>query len=43
MYSYTFSRNQMGVGATSAIIMLLMIFSIIIPYLYSELRSEKQS
>jgi len=42
MYSYTFSRNQMGVGATSAIIMLLMIFSIIIPYLYSELRSEKQ-
>jgi glucose/mannose transport system permease protein len=43
MYSYTFSRNQMGVGATSAIIMLLMIFSIIIPYLYSELKSEKQS
>ena len=43
MYSYTFSRNQMGVGATSAMIMLLMIFSIIIPYLYSELRSEKSS
>ena len=43
MYSYTFSRNQMGVGATSAMIMLLMIFSIIIPYLYSELGSEKSS
>ena len=43
MYAYTFSRNQMGVGATSAIIMLIMIFSIIIPYLYSELRSESQS
>jgi len=43
MYSYTFSRNQMGVGATSAIIMLIMIFSIIIPYLYSELKSENQS
>ena len=43
MYSYTFSRNQMGIGATSAMIMLLMIFSIIIPYLYSELRSEKSS
>ena len=43
MYSYTFERNQMGVGATSAIIMLIMIFSIIIPYLYSELRSEKES
>ena len=43
MYSYTFSRNQMGIGATSAMIMLLMIFSIIIPYLYSELRSETVS
>ena len=43
MYSYTFSRNQMGIGATSAMIMLLMIFSIIIPYLYSELKSEKSS
>jgi glucose/mannose transport system permease protein len=38
MYSYTFTRNQMGIGASSAIIMLVMIFSIIIPYLYSELR-----
>ena len=43
MYSYTFERNQMGLGATSAIIMLIMIFSIIIPYLYSELRNEKES
>jgi len=39
MYSYTFTRNQMGVGASSAIIMMIMIFSIIIPYLYSELKS----
>ena len=38
MYSYTFTRNSMGIGASSAIIMLIMIFSIIIPYLYSELR-----
>ncbi|WP_116653734.1 carbohydrate ABC transporter permease [Pelagibacterium sediminicola] len=43
MYSYTFTRNQMGVGASSAIIMLIMIFSIIIPYLYSELRGEKRT
>ncbi|WP_089935706.1 carbohydrate ABC transporter permease [Candidatus Entotheonella palauensis] len=42
MYSYTFTRNQMGVGASSAIIMLVMIFSIIVPYLYSELRSENR-
>ncbi len=39
MYSYTFTRNQMGVGASSAIVMMIMIFSIIIPYLYSEMRS----
>ncbi len=39
MYSYTFTRNQMGVGASSAIIMLIMIFSIIVPYIYSELKS----
>jgi glucose/mannose transport system permease protein len=38
MYSYTFTRNSMGIGASSAIIMLAMIFSIIIPYLYSEIR-----
>jgi glucose/mannose transport system permease protein len=38
MYSYTFTRNSMSIGASSAIIMLIMIFSIIIPYLYSELR-----
>ncbi|WP_048645586.1 carbohydrate ABC transporter permease [Nitratireductor soli] len=42
MYSYTFTRNQMGIGASSAIIMLVMIFSIIIPYLYSELRPGRQ-
>jgi glucose/mannose transport system permease protein len=42
MYSYTFTRNQMGIGASSAIIMLAMIFSIIIPYLYSEIRGGKR-
>ena len=43
MYSYTFTRNSMGIGASSAIIMLIMIFSITVPYLYSELRSSKQA
>ncbi|MBV2183580.1 MAG: sugar ABC transporter permease, partial [Rhizobium sp.] len=42
MYSYTFTRNQMGIGASSAIIMLIMIFSIIVPYLYSEIRGGKR-
>ncbi|HSK39012.1 MAG TPA: sugar ABC transporter permease [Arenibaculum sp.] len=40
MYSYTFTRSQMGVGAASAVIMLIMIASIIVPYLYSELHGR---
>jgi glucose/mannose transport system permease protein len=43
MYSYTFTRNSMGIGAASATIMLIMIASIIIPYLYSELRMGRRS
>lgn len=41
MYSYTFTRNQMGIGASSAVIMLVTIAAIMIPYLYAELK-EKQ-
>jgi glucose/mannose transport system permease protein len=40
MYSYTFTRNQMAVGAASAVIMLMTICAIIVPYLYSELRER---
>jgi glucose/mannose transport system permease protein len=42
MYSYTFTRNQMAVGSTSAVIMLMTIAAIMIPYLYSELREKNQ-
>jgi len=42
MYSYTFTRNQMGVGAASAVIMLMMIASIMVPYLYSELKTRDE-
>ncbi len=38
MYSYTFTRNQMGVGSASAVIMLIMIASVIIPYIYAEVK-----
>ena len=41
MYSYTFTRSQMGVGAASSIMMLMTIAAIIVPYLYSELRQER--
>jgi glucose/mannose transport system permease protein len=40
MYSYTFTRNQMGVGAASAVIMLMTIAAVIVPYLYSELKES---
>ncbi len=40
MFSATFRRNQMGVGAASAIMMLMTVAAIIIPYLYSELRER---
>ena len=40
MYSYTFTRNQMGIGASSAVIMLMTIAAIMVPYLYSELREK---
>ena len=41
MYSYTFSRNQMGIGASSAVIMLMTIAAIMVPYLYAELKEKK--
>jgi glucose/mannose transport system permease protein len=41
MYSYTFTRNQMAIGAASAVVMLATIAVIIIPYLYFELREKR--
>ena len=43
MYSYTFTRNQMAVGSASAVIMLMTIAAIMVPYLYSELREKAMS
>ena len=40
MFSATFRRNQMGVGAASAMMMLMTVAAIIIPYLYSELKDD---
>jgi glucose/mannose transport system permease protein len=42
MYSYTFTRNSMGIGASSAVIMLMTIAAIMIPYLYAELKEKGQ-
>lgn len=42
MYSYTFTRSQMAVGSASAMIMLMGIAAIMVPYLYSELREDRK-
>ncbi|MDQ0394735.1 carbohydrate ABC transporter permease [Labrys monachus] len=42
MYEYTFKRSQMAIGSASAVIMLMAITAIIVPYLYSELREKPQ-
>lgn len=40
MYSYTFTRNQMGVGASSAVFMLVLFAIIIIPYIRTIVRDN---
>lgn len=41
MYTHTFTRGQMGLGAASAILMLGAVMAIVVPYLYSELRGKR--
>ena len=40
MYSYTFTRNQMGVGAASAVFMLFIIAIVIVPYLRHQFKES---
>jgi len=40
MYAMAFSRGQIGLGAASATMMLATVAAIVVPYLYSELRSK---
>lgn len=40
MYAHTFTRNQLGMGAASAVMMLLTVAAIMVPYLYSEVRGS---
>ncbi len=41
MYQFSFQRGQLGVGAASAVVMLMTVLAILVPYLYSELRTPK--
>ncbi|MFT4606880.1 MAG: glucose/mannose transport system permease protein [Urechidicola sp.] len=41
MYTFAFTRGQIGLGAASSMMMLATVAAIIVPYLYSELRGKK--
>ncbi len=41
MYAHAFTRGQIGLGAASAMVMLVTVAAIVVPYLYSELRSKR--
>jgi glucose/mannose transport system permease protein len=38
MYAHAFQRSQLGLGSASAMIMLMTVIAIMVPYLYSEVR-----
>jgi glucose/mannose transport system permease protein len=38
MYTFAFNRNQIGLGAASAIMMLMTVVAVIVPMMYSETR-----
>jgi glucose/mannose transport system permease protein len=40
MYTMAFSRGDIGQAASSAIIMMIVVFAVVVPYLYSELRNK---
>ncbi|MGE4610459.1 MAG: sugar ABC transporter permease [Paracoccaceae bacterium] len=41
MYAMAFSRGDLGQAASSATVMMMVVIAIVVPYLYSELRSSK--
>jgi len=40
MYAMAFSRGDIGQAASSAMVMMMIVFAIVVPYLYSELRTK---
>ena len=43
MYQYSFTRNEMAVGAASAVLMLTAISVVVVPYLLREMRGAKNN
>ena len=42
MYTMAFSRGNVGQAASSAMVMMAVVFAIVVPYLYSELRAKDE-
>ncbi len=42
MYTFSFTRNQIGMGAASAMMMLMIVTAVMVPLMYSELRSSRR-
>lgn len=42
MYAFGFTRNQIGVGAASAMMMLATVAAVIVPMMYSEVRRSRR-
>jgi len=42
MYAFSFNRNRLAFGASSAMVMFATVMAIIVPYLYSELRRSRR-
>ena len=43
MFAMSFQRNQLGVGAASAMMMLATVMAIMVPYFYSQLREQRHA
>lgn len=42
MYTISFTRNQIGLGSASAMMMLMIVAAVVVPFIYSELRSSRR-
>jgi len=42
MYAFGFTRNQIGLGAASAMMMLMTVVAVIVPMMYSEVRRNRR-
>ena len=42
MYAVGFTRNQIGLGAASAMMMLATVIAVVVPMMYAEVRSNRR-